>query len=168
MARIVSFDQSRNQLILNDIRHSVATGKKTLVLSERKEHLEVLSMYLKGSAETIVITGDDSVTSRKNKFAQIVSGHYQVIFATGQLLGEGLDLPDIQAIVLAFPLAFEGKLTQYIGRIRSIQKIVYDYHDAKTPFLDRQFRKRKKFYEKSGFTLADSHSSSARASRKSS
>ncbi|MEK7639789.1 MAG: DEAD/DEAH box helicase family protein [Patescibacteria group bacterium] len=168
LARIVSFDQSRNQLILDDIRHLVAAGKKTLVLSERKEHLEVLNMYLKGSSETIIVTGDDSVASRKNKFVQIVSGHYRVIFATGQLLGEGLDLPDIQAIVLAFPLAFEGKLTQYIGRIRGAQKIVYDYHDAKTPFLDHQFKKRKKFYERSGFTLAGSYTSSARARRKSS
>lgn len=153
LARIVSFDQTRNQLVLNDIRHLVAAEKKTLVLSERKEHLEVLNMYLKGTAETIIITGDDSAVSRKSKFAQIVAGHYQVIFATGQLLGEGLDLPDIQAVVLAFPLAFEGKLKQYVGRIRGDQKTVYDYHDAKTPFLDRQFKKRKKYYEKNRFTL---------------
>lgn len=153
LARIISFDQSRNQIVLDDIRHSVSTGKKTLVLSERKEHLEVLNMYLKGTAETIIITGDDSTVSRKSKLAQIVTGHYQVIFATGQLLGEGLDLPNIQAIVLAFPLAFEGKLRQYIGRIRGTQKMIYDYHDAKTPFLDRQFKKRKKFYEKNGFVL---------------
>ncbi len=153
LARIVAFDQSRNRLVLDDIRHSVTAGKKTLVLSERKEHLEVLNMYLKGAAETIIITGDDSAASRKSKFAQIISGHYQVIFATGQLLGEGLDLPDIQAIVMAFPLAFEGKLKQYVGRIRGVQKTVYDYHDDKTPFLDRQFKKRKKYYEKSGFAL---------------
>ncbi len=153
LARIVAFDQARNQLVLDDIRRSVTAGKKTLVLSERKEHLEVLNMYLKGTTETIIITGDDSTASRKSKFAQIVAGHYQVIFATGQLLGEGLDLPDIQAIVLAFPLAFEGKLKQYVGRIRGAQKTVYDYHDIKTPFLDRQFRKRKKYYEKSGFVL---------------
>ena len=153
LARIVSFDQTRNQLVLEDIRYLVSAGKKTLVLSERKEHLEVLNMYLKGTTETIIITGDDSAISRKSKFAQIVAGHYQVILATGQLLGEGLDLPDIQAIVLAFPLAFEGKLKQYVGRIRGAQKTVYDYHDAKTPFLDRQFKKRKKYYEKNGFTL---------------
>ena len=158
LARIVSFDQSRNRLVLNDIRQAVAVGKKTLVLSERKEHLEVLNMYLKGTAETIIITGDDSSVSRKSKLAQIVAGHYQVIFATGQLLGEGLDLPNIQAIVLAFPLAFEGKLKQYIGRIRGTQKTVYDYHDTKTPFLDRQFRKRKRFYEKNGFVLAQDDS----------
>jgi len=154
LARIVSFDQARNKLVLEDIKHSVAAGKKTLVLSERKEHLEVLNMYLKGSSETILVTGDDSATSRKSKFAQITSGHYQTILATGQLLGEGMDVPDIQTVILAFPLAFEGKLAQYIGRIRGDQKTVYDYHDAKTPFLDRQFKKRKKFYEKNGFIIS--------------
>ena len=154
LARIVSFDQARNQLILDDIRHSVAAGQKTLVLSERKEHLEVLNMYLKGSCEAILVTGDDSAVSRKSKFAQIVSGHYQVILATGQLVGEGMDVPDIQVVVLAFPLAFEGKLAQYIGRIRGAQKTVYDYHDISTPFLDRQFKKRKKFYKENGFVIS--------------
>lgn len=151
LARIISFDQARNQLVLEDIKKSVEAGQKTLVLSERKEHLEVLNMYLKGSCETILVTGDDSAVSRKNKFVQITSGHYQVILATGQLVGEGMDVPDIQIVILAFPLAFEGKLTQYIGRIRGAKKMVYDYHDASTPFLDRQFKKRRKFYQKEGF-----------------
>ncbi len=154
LARIISFDQARNQLVLDDIKKSVAVGQKTLVLSERKEHLEVLNMYLKGSCEAILVTGDDSGASRKSKFEQITSGHYGVILATGQLVGEGMDVPDIQTVILAFPLAFEGKLTQYIGRIRGTQKTVYDYHDAKTPFLDRQFKKRKKFYKENGFVIS--------------
>ena len=154
LARIVSFDQARNQLVFDSVKEAVAMCKKTLVLSERKEHLEVLNLYLKGQCETILVTGDDSVASRKSKFNQITSGHYQVILSTGQLVGEGMDVPDIQVIVLAFPLAFEGKLSQYIGRIRGEQKLIYDYHDVKTPFLDRQFKKRKKFYEKQGFHVA--------------
>jgi len=153
LARIVSFDQSRNKLILDDIKKLATENQKILVLSERKEHLEVLNMCLKGVCETIIITGDDSTFARKTKFAQIESGHYQVILATGQLFGEGIDIPDIQTIVLAFPLAFEGKLAQYIGRIRGQQKTVYDYHDAKTKFLDQQFKKRKKFYKENGFKI---------------
>jgi superfamily II DNA or RNA helicase len=154
LARAVSFDQSRNNLILEDVKKSVSAGQKTLVLSERKEHLEMLSMHLKGLCETILVTGDDSAVSRKKKFAQIQSGHYQVIFSTGQLIGEGMDMPSIQTIILAFPIAFEGKLAQYIGRIRGDKKTVYDYHDIKTSFLDRQFKKRKKFYEKNGFNIS--------------
>jgi superfamily II DNA or RNA helicase len=153
LTRIVSFDQARNRLILEDIKRLVAAGNKTLVLSERKEHLETLSMYLKGSCETIMITGDDSGAARKSKIAQISSGHYQLVLATGQLLGEGLDIPDFRAVVLSFPIAFEGKLAQYIGRIRGIQKLVCDYRDVKTPFLDRQFKKRKKFYQKHEFQI---------------
>ncbi|KKT68031.1 MAG: Type III restriction enzyme, res subunit:DEAD/DEAH box helicase [Candidatus Uhrbacteria bacterium GW2011_GWF2_44_350] len=95
LARIVSFDQSRNKLILDDIKKLATENQKILVLSERKEHLEVLNMCLKGVCETIVITGDDSTSARKTKFAQIESGHYQVILATGQLFGEGIDIPDI-------------------------------------------------------------------------
>jgi len=153
LARIISFDQGRNKLVLDDIQQCAKNRRKTLVLSERKEHLEMLNMLLKGRCETILVTGDDSACSRKSKFQQIESGHYQIILATGPLVGEGMDIPDIEAVILAFPLAFEGKLKQYIGRIRGEQKLVYDYHDCKTPFFDRQFKKRKKFYEKSGFDL---------------
>jgi len=155
LARTISFDQLRNNLVLEDIKKSALASQKTLVLSERKEHLEMLNMYLKGVCETILVTGDDSAVSRKKKFAQIQSGHYQVIFSTGQLIGEGMDMPSIQTIILAFPIAFEGKLAQYIGRIRGDKKTVYDYHDIKTSFLDRQFKKRKKFYEKSGFKIIE-------------
>ncbi len=158
LARMISFDQSRNRLVIEDVKQSVDAGRKTLVLSERKEHLEMLAMMLKGHCETILVTGENSAASRKSKFAQIASGHYQVILATGQLLGEGFDVPDIQAVILAFPLAFEGKLAQYIGRIRGAQKTVYDYHDARTSFLDRQFKKRKKFYEKNGFRVTENAS----------
>ncbi|KKR63633.1 MAG: Type III restriction enzyme, res subunit:DEAD/DEAH box helicase [Candidatus Uhrbacteria bacterium GW2011_GWC2_40_450] len=98
LARIVSFDQSRNKLILDDIKKLATENQKILVLSERKEHLEVLNMCLKGVCETIIITGDDSTFARKTKFAQIESGHYQVILATGQLFGEGIDIPDIQTM----------------------------------------------------------------------
>ena len=67
LAKVVCFDTARNQLIVEDILSKVADGKRLLVLSERKEHLEILAMYLKGKCETIVISGDDSAPKRKIK-----------------------------------------------------------------------------------------------------
>ncbi len=52
-------------------------------------------------------------------------------------------------LVLAFPIAFEGKLKQYIGRLRGNgTKYIIDIRDPIVEFLERQFKKRKKFYEK--------------------
>lgn len=145
IAKIISYDTSRNVLVIGDILKQVKLGRKTLVLSERKEHLKILELYLKGQCETILFTGDDSTASRTSKMKQISDGHYQVLLATGQIFGEGMHIENIEALILAFPFAFEGKLTQYVGRLRhsSSPKVLIDYHDKQIAFLDRQFKQRK-------------------------
>ena len=150
LAKVVCFDTARNQMIIEDILSKVGEGKRLLVLSERKEHLEILAMYLKGKCETIVISGDDSALKRKSKLKQIESGHYRVILSTGQFFGEGIDIQGISCLILAFPFSFEGKLIQYMGRLRDIgkQKTIVDYRDAQIPFLEKQFKQRERYYKK--------------------
>ncbi|MBI5421318.1 MAG: DEAD/DEAH box helicase family protein [Parcubacteria group bacterium] len=150
LAKVVCFDTARNQMIAEDILNKISDGKRLLVLSERKEHLEILAMYLKGKCETIVISGDDSAPKRKSKLKQIEGGHYQVILSTDQFFGEGLDIRNISCLILAFPFSFEGKLVQYVGRLRNIseQKIIVDYRDAQIPFLEKQFKQRERYYKK--------------------
>lgn len=151
LAKVVCFDTVRNQLIIEDILREISANKKVLVLSERKEHLEVLNLYLKGKCETIVISGEDSARMRTSKIKQIEEGQYQAILSTGQFFGEGIDVRGITCLVLAFPFSFEGKLAQYIGRLRESddQKLVIDYRDKKIPFLERQFKQRERFYKRS-------------------
>ncbi|OGN28188.1 MAG: hypothetical protein A3A33_02425 [Candidatus Yanofskybacteria bacterium RIFCSPLOWO2_01_FULL_49_25] len=150
LAKIVCFDTARNQMIVQNIINQASDNKKVLVLSERKEHLEILNLYLKGKCETIVISGDDSAPKRKSKLKQIETGHYQAILSTGQFFGEGLDVRGMTCLILAFPFSFEGKLIQYIGRLRDsgAQKTIIDYRDRKIPFLERQFKQRERYYEK--------------------
>ncbi len=150
IAKVISYDTSRNALMIGDILDQVKLGRKTLVLSERKDHLKILELYLKGRCETLIFTGDDSNASRISKLKQIEDGHYQVLLATGQIFGEGMSIKNIESLVLAFPFVFEGKLTQYVGRLMhsSSPKVLIDYHDNKIPFLDRQFKKRKRAYDK--------------------
>ncbi len=150
LAKIISFDTARNLLIANDIIEQVALGNKILVLSERKEHLEILNLCLKGKCETIVISGDDSNPQRVIKTKQIQDGHYQVILSTGQFFGEGLDIKNISCLILAFPFSFEGKLIQYIGRLlhSANPKLVIDYRDSKVAFLERQYKQRRRYYKR--------------------
>ena len=150
LAKVVCFDTARNKLIVDDVLKETSAGKKVLVLSERKEHLEILNLYLKGKCETIVISGDDSVRARRSKVRQIEDGHYQVGLSTGQFFGEGVDIRGITCLILAFPFSFEGKLVQYIGRLRDIgdQRFIIDYRDRTIPFLERQFKQRERYYKK--------------------
>jgi superfamily II DNA or RNA helicase len=150
LAKVVCFDTARNKLIVDDIMKETSGGKKVLLLSERKEHLEILNLYLKGKCETIIISGDDSPSARKSKVKQIEDGHYQVVLSTGQFFGEGVDIRGITCLILAFPFSFEGKLVQYIGRLRDIgdQRLIIDYRDRNIPFLERQFKQRERYYKK--------------------
>lgn len=155
LAKVVCFDTARNTLIVDDILKETSDGKNVLVLSERKEHLEILNLYLKGKCETIVISGDDSPRARKLKVKQIEAGHFQVILSTGQFFGEGVDIRGITCLILAFPFSFEGKLVQYIGRLRDIgeQRLIIDYRDRNIPFLERQFKQRERYYKKLAFKV---------------
>ncbi len=151
LAKVVCYDTTRNQMIVEDIIKETGGGRKVLVLSERKEHLEILNLYLKGRCETIVISGDDSVGARKSKGKQIEDGHYQAVLSTGQFFGEGIDVRGFTCLILAFPLSFEGKLAQYLGRLRDIgiQRRIIDYRDKNIPFLEKEYKQRERYYRKS-------------------
>lgn len=143
-------DTRRNQLITEDIQSEIATGKKVLVLTERKEHIEALRQFLKSKCEVLTVSGDDSASAQKLKMKQIADGQFQVLITTGQFLGEGTDITNVESLVLAFPFSFEGKLIQYIGRVQRSENIpvIYDYRDIHVEFLENQFRQRNKYYRK--------------------
>ncbi len=150
LLQIVIHDSSRNRLIIEDIAGEVNTGKKVLVLTERKAHIDTLYQYLKNKFEVITISGEDSESARKIKFKQINSGHFQILISTGQFLGEGTDIGNLDCLILAFPFAFEGKMVQYIGRVQraEITPVIYDYRDIHVDYLEKLFRQRSRFYQK--------------------
>lgn len=143
-------DTRRNRYITEDIMAELATGKRVLVLTERKEHIESLQQFLKSKCEVLTISGDDSNLSPKLKQKQIAEGQFQVLITTGQFLGEGADINNIECLILAFPFSFEGKLIQYIGRAQRSEStpVIYDYRDIHVEFLENQFRQRNKYYRK--------------------
>lgn len=153
LKKVICYDTARNTQIVTDVKTEVSKSRSILVLTERKEHAHILSLYLQHDCELICLTGDDAAAARKTKLDQIKSGHFQVLIATGQLLGEGFDLPQLDTLFLTFPCSFSGKLTQYIGRIeRSTNpRRIYDYRDNQIPYLEGLYKKRLAYYRKRGW-----------------
>ncbi len=151
LSKMIVFDSHRNLQIINDVIEKANNSAKCLILTERREHVQVLSYYLKRKFEIITLTGELSEKQMNVKMKQIKSGHFQILIATGQLIGEGTDFPNLDCLFLAYPIAFAGKLKQYIGRIERgtvVNKIIFDYRDKKIEFLEHMFKKRLRYYKK--------------------
>ena len=79
-----------------------------------------------------------------------------LVVATGSYIGEGFDCPTLDTLFLATPIAFKGRLVQYVGRIlrpspgRSTAE-VHDYHDVRTGVLAASLAKRAPGYTSLGF-----------------
>ncbi len=143
-------DTTRNGLILNDVVSEIKNGRKSVIITERKDHIDTLNQFLKQSYETIALSGDDSESMRSAKWKLLKEGHFQVLITTGQYFGEGSDLAEITCVFLAYPFSFEGKLVQYIGRVQrsGVPPVVYDYRDHRIGYLERLFQKRNLYYRK--------------------
>lgn len=150
LSKILVHDSVRNKLILDDVQQELQLGKKVVIITERKEHIDSLYQYLKQSFETITLSGDDSESTRAAKWKILKEGNYQVLITTGQLFGEGTDLQNANCLFLVCPFSFKGKLIQYIGRVQrsEIASTIYDYRDIKIDYLDKLFLKRNTYYRK--------------------
>ncbi|MDD3721913.1 MAG: DEAD/DEAH box helicase family protein [Lutibacter sp.] len=150
LSKILVHDTARNKLILEDVKTELNQGKKAVIITERKEHIDTLYLFLKQSYEVIALSGEDSETSKKDKWKILQEGNFQVLITTGQYFGEGTDLKNIHCLFLVYPFSFEGKLIQYIGRVQrsEINPAIYDYRDYKIDYLNKLFLKRNTYYRK--------------------
>ncbi|MCX6812413.1 MAG: DEAD/DEAH box helicase family protein [Candidatus Berkelbacteria bacterium] len=145
----------RTEQIVGDVVSEAKTGAKCLVLTERRDQAEILTSYLKNLVDVITLTGELSERKKKERLKLVERGKFQVIVATGQLLGEGTDIKGLDSLFLVYPFSFHGKLIQYIGRItrnfsEGAKGKIFDYRDINIPYLDRIFLRRKKYYDKIG------------------
>lgn len=150
LSKILVQDTARNGLILEDVKAELNLGKKAVIITERKEHIDTLLLFLKQLYEVITLSGEDSESSKITKWKILHEGSFQVLITTGQYFGEGTDLQNINCLFLVYPFSFEGKLIQYIGRVQrsEINPIIYDYRDYKIGYLNKLFLKRNTYYRK--------------------
>jgi len=151
---------ARNQAIVQDVASCAHNQANCLVLTERREHAETLATLLDAeSISSVILRGGMRVKERQ--LAEKELHRVQVIVATGKYIGEGFDLPRLDTLFLALPIAWKGTLSQYAGRIhRAVEGkqevTVYDYLDTGLPMLERMFRKREKGYKAMGYQFVSS------------
>jgi superfamily II DNA or RNA helicase len=154
MLQELTLDDDRNRLIAADV--AAETQKSSgicLVLSDRKRHCETLQSILryKFHMPARLLTGDLSGPERNRILRDLSAGSIQVLIATGQLIGEGFDCPNLTSLFLATPIRFGGRVVQYLGRVLRPAKgkshaRVYDYVDVNVGPLVAAANARQKVY----------------------
>lgn len=153
-------DVHRKEQIAQDVHRSIAEGRTCLVLTQRKEHVEHLVAALRSLGDDPQVLQGGMGTKARAAVADAVAGRDPaagfVIVATGSYLGEGFDWPELDTLFLAFPIAFKGRVVQYVGRLlrshdAKVHVELHDYVDVRIPVLDRMHAKRLPAYQSLGF-----------------
>lgn len=153
MLSTLTQDEARNTQIAQDVLKEVKTGSGTvLVVSDRVEHCQTLAGILENRKPGLgvgVLTGQLKSKDRASLVEDIRAGEVDVVIATIQLVGEGIDIPELSSLFFGTPIKFEGRTVQTIGRILrpadGKTPRVFDYQDP-VSVLYASARAREKTY----------------------
>jgi superfamily II DNA or RNA helicase len=155
-------DEVRTGMIAEDARELAERGRRPIVLTERREHLERLACRLADTGLTLIILHGEMRPTEQRTARERLAAHGshpgRVVLATGRYVGEGFDDPSLDALLLGMPIAWKGTVIQYAGRLHRAHPgkhgvLIYDYVDAEVPVLRRMFAKRLRAYRTLGYEL---------------
>ena len=141
--------ERRTLIIIELIRRLINQHKKILILSNRRNHLtriyELINQYTIASVGYYV-GGMKQKDLDKSETKQILLGTYS-------MSSEGMDIPDLDALILASP---KSNIIQSVGRIlrkkHETNPIVYDIVDQFSKFPN-QYVKRRAYYRKMKYNI---------------
>lgn len=142
--------EGRNRMIIRLLMNALDTGRKVLLLSGRREHLNVLRQMLKtemGKKGKYYSTG--LYVGGMTEEQRLVSEEKDCIFGTFQMAAEGLDIPELDTLFLATP---KGDIEQSVGRILRVspekkEPVVIDFVDGTIGLCIGLSKKRQKQYK---------------------
>jgi superfamily II DNA or RNA helicase len=152
----------RNTMIAADVAACVREGRTPVVISERRDHLDVLAGLLVGVADHIVVLRG-GIVGRKLKAIReeldaIPPDESRILLATGSYLGEGFDDARLDTLFLTLPISWRGRLVQYAGRLhrrcdgkREVR--IYDYLDQRVALCEKMFNRRAVGYRDIGYEM---------------
>lgn len=145
---ICNFDR-RLELIIHIIIKLRNSGKKILILSGLRKHLEDIHNLI---IDRNIASCGYYVGGMKQKDLKI-SQEKDILLATFHMASEGMDIPDLDAVIFASP---KSDIVQSIGRIlrkkHDTPPIAWDICDDFSLFTN-QFKKRKRYYKKMDYPI---------------
>jgi len=156
-------DKARNDAIVRDVTLALGEGRTPLVLTERRDHLDLLAARLAAACtHVVVLRGGTGAKQRRESLARlraIPPDEPRLLLATGRYVGEGFDDARLDTLFLAMPISWRGTLVQYAGRLHrplpgKTEARIVDYVDRQVLVLARMFERRMRGYREIGYRLA--------------
>lgn len=154
--------ENRNQMILSDALQAVREGHTPILLTERKEHVTILAEALRAQCKNVFVLVGAMKNKEKREQEELLravpADEPLIVVATGKYVGEGFDLPRLDTLLLAMPIAWKGKTIQYAGRLNrscpgKTEVHIFDYVDIHVPMLERMYQKRLRSYGAIGYQV---------------
>ena len=153
-------DHQRTQQICDDVATAARSGRTCLVLTQRTSHIDAIVERLTDAGHAAHVLkgglGKKALTAVHQAMANPTGDTGMIVVATGSYLGEGFDWPELDTLFLAFPIAFKGRVVQYVGRLLRAHGAkhdveLHDYLDEHVTVLARMHTKRLPAYKTLGF-----------------
>src|SRR5260370_10251951 len=151
-------------MIFDDVLSALEAGRSPVVITERKDHLQIIAQRLMKFAKNVIVLKGGMTAKQCDQamkaLAAIPDAEERVIVATGRYLGEGFDDARLATLFLTMPISWRGTLAQYAGRLHRLhaakrEVVIYDYVDRNDPMLTKMAAKRRPAYPALGYTLPD-------------
>jgi len=159
---LISKNEDRNQMIITDVKECIDAGKTPVILTRFKDHAKYLYDNLKEDSDHVFLMYGDNTDKENSEIRKqlrtVPADESMVLIATGKKIGEGFDLPRLDALMLAAPVSSPGLLEQYVGRLNrdydgKKEVVVYDYIDSHIRVFNNMYAKRLSTYRKIGFSV---------------
>jgi superfamily II DNA or RNA helicase len=148
--------EDRNRLIVREAGFLADQGKSVLIQVKALAHGEILESMLEGRAD--YVHGGTSSEQRNKVKTLLNSKMGKLIVISSPIWDEGVNIPTLDAIIIASGGRSEIKAVQKVGRgLRKTDEkesvTIIDFWDMSHTYLKRHSKERMKVYEEKGWII---------------
>jgi len=155
---LIEENPNRNAEVVSITMSEVDVGRRCLIICDTIRHARIVAEILRGeNVRCKILTGKHSGMIRSQARKDMRSGALEVIVAT-PIFDEGVDLPELEVVVLAAGGKSAVRVLQRIGRALRIapgktEATIHDFIDTGSKYTFRHSMDRVRTCRKEGFNL---------------
>lgn len=148
--KLITNNKRRNAMIVRAVKKARKRGQRVLVDIGRVAHGRILErMMSMAGLRAVVTTSRTDHTAREVAIADLVNKRIDVLIST--LLGEGVDIPELEVVVNAEGMASRKATIQRLRNMTPAEgkkgALVIEFADLTNPYLARHTESRLKAYK---------------------